>query len=1102
MPFEMINMISNYAVNDNCSVEMEKLNLQKHAIYLLHTISFEPYKTLEASTWRCLLKGIIEKIKHFQMERTLAHSLSYYLFKSLVLCSISNAETGDILWNEFMLEINILIHYETFVIQWREIIRNLTIELLRLMQEDNKKSEIIPNFSPANYDLLSNTNTFMNGFKFQSFDEAFMIFDRMLHLLGSPLLNKCEEAHAIHLEGFTDSVNIFILAFRARKPFRRYFRPEHMIRSKEPDNIPMLNYGFAHSLISTAIDLSSNKIPKSIEQNLPSRQFMPESDTLAFIYSPWLFDICFFILSECSRCEQQNMMTDFNVSFNSLSHIFLTLCNSACDDEYLVSYYQIIRLSLTKTKISSKIHEIVLRECSNGCIFGKHLAGVNCLIPDFVNIMKVICGYCDELYMFPQTSINEQNINNSLSISMSLICFASHFGKTKIAGTDNMCFQQIKNIICDVFIFVIQNELSVNIANIVINGLVLIIYDEISSTKDINVITTAMDSIVYATNINKINTASITTFAIGSLCAILDMMPLCEIDPQLIINHLMLPFLQNVYKYLDAAKNKKNDPKFCKICTDKLYCCLEMLFTLPSSIIKNSKIMDTYFKILHQALCLQPNVTQPSNRHGKYKYSLYDIVLAAETSQIMLFNYLGNYPLQHDTGAISSNCQDIDIENKLCMCINENVLISTQDRILTDMHQSGPEKGTRILTRDESGKFAWHFTPSSILPTHISVNLNLNHNPELDEEKDQMNIIDKNDSLSFVSPSEDSLKQVLNYTSQPLTPSKKTSAVFLEKSSLKLEQCLAQQNKEEFEIYKMKRSQQYKQYEDKSSDMKMPETVTEYDCSRILLRDLGILTAENLLGTTAENNQRLLGIFGKSDRRIFSRRLRLMDAFEREKFQIGIIYVGPHQESRTHVLSNRYGSVLYEQFISKIGWKIDLLSHEGFTGGLHWSTTGRYATYYATAIYEMIFHVATNIPCPKMDRTFMNKNRVLADKVWVVWCENGREYIPWGNNFFTVCIIIYPLNNGLYRIKIHNFKTIDHNMNFCGPLLNNMIVREHMLPVLVRITCLNVSRMSKTLMYHTPFNERRLYLKEVVAKHALYNHESLFDAFFPCIDSK
>ena len=193
----------------------------------------------------------------------------------------------------------------------------------------------------------------------------------------------------------------------------------------------------------------------------------------------------------------------------------------------------------------------------------------------------------------------------------------------------------------------------------------------------------------------------------------------------------------------------------------------------------------------------------------------------------------------------------------------------------------------------------------------------------------------------------------------------------------------------------------------------------------------------------------------------------------------------------------------YRRFISSLGWKVDLLQHQGFDGAMNASTTGRYAKYYCTATYEMAFHVATKMPTNHSDAQQTEKKKHIGnDQVNIIWTDHGREYIidTIYSHFNQVQIVIYPLNNGLYRIKIHKKSDVGH----FGPLQNNMIIRQHLLSILVRMTSLYANRTVRyaASVYTRPFVERKKYLDEAIEKNSHKSHESILGAFFPYMVSQ
>ena len=85
--------------------------------------------------------------------------------------------------------------------------------------------------------------------------------------------------------------------------------------------------------------------------------------------------------------------------------------------------------------------------------------------------------------------------------------------------------------------------------------------------------------------------------------------------------------------------------------------------------------------------------------------------------------------------------------------------------------------------------------------------------------------------------------------------------------------------------------------------------------------------------------------------------------FSRETFKVAVIYVAVGQEDKQSVLTNTGGSKDYEDFVSALGWEVDLEHHPGFMGGLQRNkSTGESAPYYATSTREAIFHVSTRMP--------------------------------------------------------------------------------------------------------------------------------------------
>uniref|UniRef100_A0A673Y8L7 Ral GTPase activating protein catalytic subunit alpha 1 n=1 Tax=Salmo trutta TaxID=8032 RepID=A0A673Y8L7_SALTR len=200
--------------------------------------------------------------------------------------------------------------------------------------------------------------------------------------------------------------------------------------------------------------------------------------------------------------------------------------------------------------------------------------------------------------------------------------------------------------------------------------------------------------------------------------------------------------------------------------------------------------------------------------------------------------------------------------------------------------------------------------------------------------------------------------------------------------------------------------------------------------------------------------------------------------------KIAVFYVAEGQEDKHSILCNTRGSQAYEDFVSGLGWEVNLTSHCGFMGGLQRNkSTGLTTPYFATSTVEVMFHVSTRMP-PDSDDSLNKKLRHLGnDEVHIVWSEHSRDYrrgiIP--TEFGDVLIIIYPMKNHMYSIQILKKPEVP----FFGPLFDGAIVGEKILPTMVRATALNASRALKSLipLYQNFYEERARYLETIVHHH-------------------
>ncbi|XP_073784324.1 ral GTPase-activating protein subunit alpha-1 isoform X4 [Danio rerio] len=239
----------------------------------------------------------------------------------------------------------------------------------------------------------------------------------------------------------------------------------------------------------------------------------------------------------------------------------------------------------------------------------------------------------------------------------------------------------------------------------------------------------------------------------------------------------------------------------------------------------------------------------------------------------------------------------------------------------------------------------------------------------------------------------------------------------------------------------------------------------------------------NILGMNSWEKRNSFHLLKKNEKLL--RELKNLDSRQcRETHKIAVFYVAEGQEDKHSILSNTAGSQAYEDFVSGLGWEVNLTSHCGFMGGLQRNkSTGFTMPYFATSTVEVMFHVSTRMP-PDSDDSLTKKLRHLGnDEVHIVWSEHSRDYrrgvIP--TEFGDVLIVIYPMKNHMYSIQIIKKPEVP----FFGPLFDGAIVDGTILPTVVRATAINASRALKSLipLYQNFYEERARYLETIVQHH-------------------
>uniref|UniRef100_A0A669BBA0 Ral GTPase activating protein catalytic subunit alpha 2 n=1 Tax=Oreochromis niloticus TaxID=8128 RepID=A0A669BBA0_ORENI len=496
------------------------------------------------------------------------------------------------------------------------------------------------------------------------------------------------------------------------------------------------------------------------------------------------------------------------------------------------------------------------------------------------------------------------------------------------------------------------------------------------------------------------------------------------------------------------------------------------------------------------------------------------IPLTARMVMTHLVNHLGHHPLSggpallhslvsenHDNPYVESSELSSEVfksPNLQLFVFNDSTLVSylqipaETPTVGQPLHTSSQ---VRIIVRDISGKYSWDgailyctahedFDVGAFKPVDPSLSaataVNHSRNPPPSPvaphkrhcsgsdclsnscEEDEFDVLDKLlEDLGHSSP--ECLPQPRLKLNQPAAS---PHGMNLEQENAILEAIHRQTQQEEEQVRRWEADVSFRadcQREPSHQEPKAPF----YFC-RLLLNDLGM---------NSWDRRKSFHLLKKNSKLL--RELKNLDSRQcRETHKIAVFYIGEGQEDKCSILSNSAGSQDYEDFVSGLGWEVDLATHCGFMGGLQRNgSTGLTAPYYATSTVEVIFHVSTRMPSDSDDCLTKKLRHLGNDEVHIVWSEHTRDYrrgiIP--TDFGDVLIVIYPMKKHMYFIQIMKKPQVP----FFGPLFNGAIVTGTLLPSLVRATCINASRAvkSRLTLYQSFYEERALYLEAIVQNH-------------------
>uniref|UniRef100_A0A3P9MF11 Ral GTPase activating protein, alpha subunit 1 (catalytic) n=1 Tax=Oryzias latipes TaxID=8090 RepID=A0A3P9MF11_ORYLA len=492
------------------------------------------------------------------------------------------------------------------------------------------------------------------------------------------------------------------------------------------------------------------------------------------------------------------------------------------------------------------------------------------------------------------------------------------------------------------------------------------------------------------------------------------------------------------------------------------------------------------------------------------------VSIAARTVITHLVNHLGHYPMSGGPATLSSQvcenqdnpfCESTDLGPELFhspnlqfLVFNGSTLLSVlQIRSESDIPGGGMTAGlssasacVRVIIRDVAGKHSWD---SAVLYGPPSCSTNSPAHSKKNEPQQQLKEEPGSEHLLAppqakrvcreVVPAWDSLREGDDALDEMLQYLGYSSPECLQRAGMPLNipaappTCVTEKQENDVINAILKQSAAEREFELNMRAVQQSEPETQTPQSAFYYCRLMI----NILGLNSWEKRSNFHLLKKNEKLL--RELKNLDSRQcRETHKIAVFYVAEGQEDKHSILTNTAGSQAYEDFVSGLGWEVDLTTHCGFMGGLQRNrSTGQTTPYYATSTTEVIYHVSTRMPHDQ-DQNLTKKLRHLGnDEVHIIWSEHSRDYrqgiIP--TEFGDVLIIIYPMKNHMYSIHILKKPEVP----FFGPLFDGAIVDMKILPTMVRATAINASRALKSLipLYQNFYEERARYLETIVQHH-------------------
>uniref|UniRef100_A0A6Q2YE33 Rap-GAP domain-containing protein n=1 Tax=Esox lucius TaxID=8010 RepID=A0A6Q2YE33_ESOLU len=770
--------------------------------------------------------------------------------------------------------------------------------------------------------------------------------------------------------------------------------------------------------------------------------------------------------------------------------------------DFLVHLYHVMHKGFTSD--DQDVLNTVIRSCSPRFFF-LGLPGFTMLVGDFVTAAARVLS--SESHEAPRIEAG--------TVLGSLVCFPNLYAQIPllqtVPGTDDVVVgnEDIKNYLVNILLKTARNEPCEVARCIAVCSLGLWVCEELMQKKIHHLVKDAINVLGVTLKFGNKAVAQVSCDLFQLFISHWEHLQRLERSlPQKIIEI----FVATITFLLPSAEHSTVEADK-KLMVSLLLCLLDWCMAVPLSLLlepitmplledpasHKAPLLDYVYRVGNReeevvivTVLLPPPFRRPDQRFQVCPLDIQNMELIPLTARMImthLVNHLGHHPLSGDPALlhslVSENHDNPFVEsselssevfkspNLQLFVFNDSTLVSYL-QVPSAPPGPGEPRDTpsqvRVIVRDISGKYSWD--GGGPLPNTGGTKWSRSYPPGWESqpgcEEEEVDVLDKLlEDLGNSSP--ECLPQPQLRLNQP-APS--PCGMNLEQESTIIEAILRQTQQEADQVKKWSADISVKPAGQRQPTHQEPKAPF-YFC-RLLLNDLGM---------NSWDRRKSFHLLKKNSKLL--RELKNLDSRQcRETHKIAVFYIGEGQEDKCSILSNSAGSQAYEDFVSGLGWEVDLATHCGFMGGLQRNgSTGNTAPYFATSNVEVIFHVSTRMPSNSDDCLTKKLRHLGNDEVHIVWSEHSRDYrrgiIP--TDFGDVLIIVYPMKNNMFFIQIMKKPQVP----FFGPLFNGSIVTGMLLPSLVRATCINASRAvkSRLTLYQSFYEERALYLEAIVQNH-------------------